>query len=426
MAFFVSSCVRKQSTTLSVQTLVFVLSGSFQGSRSLQFQTEKSAESKPATIEQSAAILVVDDNDQLLSVTKEILEVHGFQVFAASSVSAALSHLTSASIDMIICDVVMPERNGFEFRDEVLRNPEWCDLPFIFLTGLSRDDEVRMGKASGCDEYLTKPFDPDDLVSVVKGKVALLRKRQAMADARMESYRRRIIHTLSHEFRTPLVSINTGTELLLDQHLSLNDEQVKKLLESVLRGGQRLERLVDDFMLLQQIDLGHAEYTCELYQQKVPLRAILESAVEGFMDSQIHPEQFDIQVVLPAEEVLEQLYVKVYDVQIVNLFNRLLSNAIKFAGPKQPIRIELGLEAGEVYAAVLDNGPGLDASKEAEPHDSALKPFAQINRETYEQQGCGLGLTIAHYFAAINGGKLFLRNRLEQKGLEARVVFPQA
>lgn len=371
-------------------------------------------------------ILVVDDNAQLLSVTKEILEVHGFKVLDAASVSAALEYLTTASVDMIICDVVMPERNGFEFRDEVLRNPEWCDLPFIFLTGLSSDDEVRMGKASGCDEYLTKPFDPDDLISVVKGKVALLRKRQAMADARMESYRRRIIHTLSHEFRTPLVSINTGTELLLDQHINLKDAQVTKLLESVLRGGQRLERLVDDFMLLQQIDLGHAEYTCELYQQKVPIRAIVESAVESFVESQIHPEQFDIQVILPEQDTLEQLYVRVYDVQIVNLFTRLLSNAVKFAGSKEPIRILLGHESGSVYAAVLDSGPGLDATKETEPHYSALKPFAQINRETYEQQGCGLGLTIAHYFAAINGGKLFLRNRPEKQGLEARVVFPQA
>jgi len=392
----------------------------------LQSQVEKASQSTPAAVEQTATVLVVDDNAELLAVTREILEVHGFDVLTAFSVAAALDILTEQTPDMILCDVVMPDRNGFELRDEVLRNPEWCDLPFIFLTALSSEDDIRMGKASGCDEYLTKPFDPDDLISVVTGKVALLRKRQEMANVRMENYRRRIIHTLSHEFRTPLVSINTGTELLLDQHNSLGDEQVTRLLESVLRGGQRLERLVDDFMLLQQIDLGHAEYTCELYRQRVPLKAIIESAVEGFRDALLHPEQVAVEVVLPDEEALQKLYVKVYDVQIVNMFNRLLSNANKFGGNKGPISIKIGVDSGNVYASVLDCGPGLDNGVRSEPHDFALKPFAQINRETYEQQGCGLGLTIAHYFAEINGGRLFLRNRSDQSGLEARVVFPKA
>lgn len=370
-------------------------------------------------------VLLVDDNLELLDVTKEILEVHGHQVKAVSSAAEALQQIAREIPDVIICDIIMPERNGYEFRQEVMGNPDWCEIPFIFLTGLSSDEEIRMGKASGCDEYLTKPFDPDDLAAVVRGKLAVLKTRRKMAGVRMEGYRRRIIHTLSHEFRTPLVSINTGAELLLDQHGSMAGEQVSRLLQSILRGGQRLERLVDDFMLLQQIDLGHAEHTCELYRQRFPLRGMIETALDCFRETTMGSDDIRVELVAPKEEILSKLYIHVYDIQVINVIQRLLSNAVKFNGSDKPIRMYYGAEDGSAFVTICDNGPGIGGSENN--ITQARLPFHQLNREVYEQQGCGIGLTIAHYFTEINGGRLVLHNRENASGgLEAQLSFPLA
>ncbi|MCB0324544.1 MAG: hybrid sensor histidine kinase/response regulator, partial [Bdellovibrionales bacterium] len=376
-----------------------------------------------ASGEHSAKVLLVDDCRELLAVTKEILEVHGYEVSTASSAAQALRRMARDIPDIIICDVIMPERNGYEFHQEVVSNPDWCEVPFIFLTGMSGEEEVRMGKALGCDDYLTKPFDPDELAAVVKGKLTLVRHRKKMASVRMEGYRRRIIHTLSHEFRTPLVSINTGTELLLEQHETLQPSQVTRLLQSVLRGGQRLERLVDDFMLLQQIDLGHAQHTCELYRQRFPLRRMIDMAIDCFVETLLPHDLIDIELISPAQEDLSKLYVDVYDIQVINVFQRLLSNAAKFGG-RHAISVAYGIEGDNAVVRVLDSGPGISGDSAA--IEQARQPFNQLNRETYEQQGCGVGLTIAHYFTEINGGQLELRNRADASGLEARVVFPLA
>ena len=386
----------------------------------MQYRTEEGPKVSTLSGQESAKILVVDDSREILEVLKKVLELSGYDVFTADRASKALKKLTVKVPDLIICDVMMPEQDGYQFHLEVKQNPDWCNIPFLFLTALNSDEEKRMGMASGCDDYLTKPFDPDDLVAVVRGKLTLARHREKMSTLKMEGFRRRIIHTLSHEFRTPLVSVNTGAELLLEQHKSLNDKQIARLLQSVWRGGQRLERLVDDFMLLQQIDLGHAAHTCELYRQRCPVLRIIETAVECFKESMGEGDNYMVETIGPVEDELCDSYISVYDVQLINVVQRLLSNAYKFGGQEGLITITFGVAHDNVFISVRDRGPGLQDNSRSK----AYEPFTQINRETYEQQGCGLGLTIARYFTTINGGTLTLSQPEDGVGLEAMLLFP--
>jgi CheY-like chemotaxis protein len=390
---------------------------------SLQYQSERlDSEDEVGVSRDIAKILVVDDSPEILEVISHVLTLSGFAVTTVCSVDEAIASLTTSVPDLIVCDVLMPERDGYALHEEICRNPDWCELPFIFLTAVSGDEAVRDGKSLGCDEYLTKPFDPEDLVAVVKGKVSLAKRRQKMSSVKMEGYRRRIIHTLSHEFRTPLVSINTGTELLIEQHSALNQSQIIRLLESIWRGGQRLERLVDDFMLLQQIDLGHAAHTYELYKQRYPLVQLVRSAVDGFSDPTIRGAAAQMEVVIAEESECEDMYVQVYDVQIHNVLQRLLSNAQKFGGSDNRISVSIGRVDHLSEVVVRDRGPGLQGSEGI--LEEASTAFSQIDRETFEQQGCGLGLTIARYFSRINGAALSFRAPKEGPGLEAVLTIP--
>ena len=371
---------------------------------------------------QAARILLVDDDPGVLHNLKQVLEAEGYCVVIAGSIAEARKHLKAQIPDIIICDIMLPESDGHEFYAEVSNHPAWYTIPFLFLSALSSGEHVRKAKESGIDDYLTKPCDPEDLLAAIRGKLRSAQTRKKLSQEQFNSSRKRIIHTLSHEFRTPLVSINTGTELLLDQLAELGHDQVSRLLRSIWRGGQRLEKLVDDFMVLQQIDLGQALHSCKLYQKKNLLLDLVETAIECFPGSYEDLEHSAPQIVHPEPDFA--LSVFVYDVQVINLIQRLLHNAYKFGGAKQAAVISYGQERDRAFVRIRDYGPGMDNL--AISARIACETFVQINRETYEQQGCGLGLSICAYYAHINGGKLSLHQPAEGQGLEAGIDFPVA
>ncbi len=362
-----------------------------------------------------ARVLVVDDNASFLSVIHDFLEDCGYRVLTAIDGESALATLSESVPDIIISDVMMPGIDGVQFQDTVRATPEWSDIPFIFLTALSSPDEVKRGKERGCDDYLTKPFQPDELAAVIKGKITLAKRRKTLSEEKMEVYRRRIIHTLSHEFRTPLVAINTGSELLLDQHESLDRDRMRHLIESIHRGGKRLQNLVNDFMTLQQIDSGNAEKAQQRLRRPIPVQRLIETAVESF---------HEVLVGKPAKTVLRSaippsLSVLVYDVQVIDLFHRLLSNAHKFGDPERATEVSVGVCENSVEVHIRDYGKGMSGKA----LEDVCQSFNQINRDKLEQQGCGLGLTIASYYASLNGGHLSFDNP-EGGGVDAVVNLP--
>jgi DNA-binding response OmpR family regulator len=121
-------------------------------------------------------ILVVDDQPDLLSNLGLTLESGGYQVLTASDGTEALSILQTQSVDLILADIAMPRMNGYQLYEQVRDNPQWLNIPFLFLTARTLDSDIRYGKELGVDDYLTKPIQPEDLLATVHGK--LVRKRQ--------------------------------------------------------------------------------------------------------------------------------------------------------------------------------------------------------------------------------------------------------
>ncbi len=369
-------------------------------------------------------ILLIDDDPVVVKTLCHVLETGGYHVWGAAGVPEARRALAVHIPDIIICDVVLPQCNGLEFHAEVRENPAWHSIPFLFLSALCSNKDIRAAKEIGADDYLTKPCDPADLLAAIAGKLKMANTRRQMAAEQLNLCRKRIIHTLSHEFRTPLVSINTGTELLLEQHSDLAQEQISRLLRSIWRGGQRLERLVDDFMVLQQIDLGQAQHICDIYRRKSSLLDLVQSAIDCFPQSYQELGNLSLALANPAITAELDLYVYVYDLQVISIVQRLLHNACKFGGNQGPISINIAKEQERAVLSIRDYGPGMDNLEVSARN--ACEAFVQINRETNEQQGCGLGLAICNYLARINGGNLFLRKPAEGPGLEAAIDFPVA
>lgn len=122
----------------------------------------------------TSLILIIDNEQRVLNSLSSILKDHNYKVAEAQSGKQALNILSTSEKlpDLIICDVKMPELDGFETFKRISENPEWSQIPFIFLSRLSSPYHVRMGKSLGVDDYLLKPVKEEDLIAVVKGKIA--------------------------------------------------------------------------------------------------------------------------------------------------------------------------------------------------------------------------------------------------------------
>lgn len=362
----------------------------------------------------SPSILIVDDNPLIVNVLQSLLKGEQYDVSVSSNGEEALLVLNTKPVDVIICDVMMPRMDGYELHEVVRKKPELSHIPFVFLTALSEKSEVQRGHEAGADDYLVKPFEPQQLLATVRGKIKRSRTLKTLTEERFNSYRRRVVHTLSHEFRTPLVAINTGTELLLEQGESLKPAKIQGLLEAIQRGGQRLERLVTDFMLLQQIEAGLAARLFET-RGRPQIMAKLAAYFVHCHAAQAQAEGFNLQCADDQSEV-ESV---VYEPQILDILGRLVNNALKFSAQDKSIEIFVRECDAEAVVEVRDRGLGIDEIKIKE----ALEAFSQIDREKYEQQGSGLGLNIASQFAKINGGRLELKQR-EGGGTVAALILP--
>jgi len=361
-----------------------------------------------------ASVLVVDDNPLVSGVLKSLLASENYNVLTSENGREALATLAEKPVDLIICDVMMPEMGGYELHRAVREDRRLAHVPFIFLTALEDPAEVELGQQSGADDYLVKPFDPRQILSIVKGKLARSDGLRSATESRFEEYRRRVVHTLSHEFRTPLVAINTGAELLIDRHGAMPEDKVRRLLEAIYRGGQRLERLVTDFMLLQQIEAGVSQRLFDSRSTVHTLSDVLERVCVALSE-----HVTGLGHTIECVERSAGARVKLYEPQFQEALLRLVDNAAKFSPEEKLIEVVSHVVSGDAWVEVRDRGIGMDLG--ATPDAGA--PFGQVNRDKLEQQGSGFGLAIAKRFAVIHGGRINIAPR-EGGGSVVTLVLP--
>jgi two-component system, OmpR family, alkaline phosphatase synthesis response regulator PhoP len=113
-------------------------------------------------------ILAVDDEKHIVRLVQVNLERQGYEVITASDGKEALEKVASEHPDLLVLDVMMPYMDGFEVLQNLRRNPETREIPVIMLTAKAQDADVFRGWQSGVDCYLTKPFNPMELITFVK------------------------------------------------------------------------------------------------------------------------------------------------------------------------------------------------------------------------------------------------------------------
>lgn len=112
-------------------------------------------------------ILLIEDNDPIRENTAELLELADYEVLATNRGKNGLKMLSEREPDLILCDIAMPEMDGYEFLKVVREDYGLTSTPFIFFTAFSEKSDIQKGLQLGATDFVVKPFEPDDLISLI-------------------------------------------------------------------------------------------------------------------------------------------------------------------------------------------------------------------------------------------------------------------
>ncbi|MGA7162222.1 MAG: response regulator, partial [Bacteroidota bacterium] len=204
----------------------------------------------------SPKILIVDDEPDLLEITAAYLEMEGYVPITALNGPAALEILKTTAPDLIISDITMPGMSGFDLFEKIRADASFQNTPFVFLSGHTDLEHIMMGKELGSDDYLMKPFEPEMLISTIKGKLKRSQQLSESMSHQMDQLKNQLFRLISHEMRTPLTSILGAAEILSGGKETLSPEDFTGFLEMLKVGTLRLNRMVEDFLLVVKIESG--------------------------------------------------------------------------------------------------------------------------------------------------------------------------
>ena len=116
-------------------------------------------------------VLIIEDNSDILENTTEILELADFKVSNAKNGKEGIDQAIKVKPDVILCDIMMPEANGYDVLQDLKKNDTTKNIPFIFVTASVEKKDVLVAMDMGADGYLKKPFESEDLVNLVRSHI---------------------------------------------------------------------------------------------------------------------------------------------------------------------------------------------------------------------------------------------------------------
>lgn len=371
-----------------------------------------------------ATILLVEDDVALLDGIGDLLEVsdlgYELQILKATGGRQCLEILENQIPDLIISDIMMPDVGGMELIQRIRATPDWVQIPLIFLTAKGSPDEILEGRASGAARYVTKPFDREELVQLVRSQLDRAIELQGDRQRRIDSVGRQIVQLLNHEIRTPLTYLSVYQQMLTEEFYQERADTVLEYLQGIAIGVYRLQELVDDLVTVMELRTRPAE---EYFRANVKLIDDLDTIVDNACQrcQWRHQDYGQILTCQTLEELPE-----FYGVPeaIGEITVRLIDNGYKFTKldeVKNP-RVRLRVDTNDDYVCieVSDNGIGFPE----QVTDQLFELFYQHDRYRYEQQGTGAGLAIVKSFVDLHKGMIEVSSEVG-KGSTFTVYLPR-
>ncbi len=343
-------------------------------------------------------ILVVDDSPVNLRLLTQILSTRGYKVRPVPGGVLALEAAQAAPPDLILLDVNMPDLNGYEVCARLKADPRTHDVPVLFISALDDvDSKIKAFTAGGVD-YITKPFQVEEVAARVRTHLALrnLQKQLLAANADLQTRNAELdafAHTVAHDLKNALNTVMGHAELLAEDLQTVPAAALVPSVRAINRMGHKMNNVIEELMLLAGVRSQAVTLA------PLDMATIVAEALER-LEYMLHDAHAE--VLTPSHWPIALGYGPWVEEVWVNY----ISNAVKYGG--QPPRIELGSaleENGMVRFWVRDNGAGLLEEEQA-------RLFARFERlENARATGHGLGLSIVKRIAERLNGQVSVRSQ---------------
>lgn len=382
-------------------------------------------------------VLIVDDSPVNLRIMVSILEDCGIKALIAQNGVRALQQLERVKPDLILLDVLMPEMDGFELCKRLKENAFTRDIPVIFVTALSETvDKIKGFEAGGVD-YLTKPFQPEEVIARVNtqlmirklqqqlqaqndllaDKNALLETQNIMLKERNEQLKQlnvskdKFFSIIAHDLRNPFSSLLAFTRFAAHKIEDFSRDELQEMIRDMHVSAERLYELLENLLTWSRTQRGVIQYR----PTRLDMKQIVDQVVELF---ESHAERKQITL-----RNLIQQKVRVYaDRDMIDMIVRnLTSNALKFTETGGTVDISVTQNNRDIEIAVTDTGIGISQED--------LPKLFQINSKvkclgTAGEEGTGLGLILCKELLEQNGGSIWAESK-EGKGSTFRFKLPR-
>jgi two-component system, sensor histidine kinase and response regulator len=338
-----------------------------------------------------ATILVIEDEEMLLDNLAFHLSLEDYDVLSANNgkkgIELAFEHIP----DLIICDINMPEMDGYEVLQNIRNNQKTLSIPFIFLTARTDKSDFRQGMELGADDFITKPYTDIEILNAVGSR---LKKRKQLEQAHkreIDQLRKNIASSLPHELKTPLSVILAYSEILGRSYKEMDDEEISEMISTINSSGKRLLRMFNNYTFYTSLfDFKLEQNIQDDLLTKFPeqeIRRVLEEIKPN------HQKNYSLNIIFADEAI------PVYISHFKRVTEEIIDNAIKFSDDNSEIIIH-GCKLNNHYLIECSNS-GVEFPKDM---INKIGGFMQFDRNYLEQQGVGLGLAIVQKIVNIYNG----------------------
>ncbi|KHD07176.1 hypothetical protein PN36_04620 [Candidatus Thiomargarita nelsonii] len=361
-------------------------------------------------------LLIIDDNPVNLILLETILTNNHYRVVSAENGEEGLETAKLSPPDLILLDIAMPGWNGYETCQRMKQNSILKKIPILFLSALDKTENIVRGLQAGGLDYISKPFQKEELVARLQTHLELAhlrqnlesevgnqtKKIQFLLEALQLSYEKaqqasilktEFLRNISHEFFTPLTTIKGMTEIITEDTLLTEEQQ--DCVEGVMKASHHLNTLITNALSFAEQFRGEDELILCDFQIPQLVDRVLKDL-----------ETKDLQI---TTEIAPALYTLLEGNRdgIDKVLSNLVNNAIKFTQKgKIMIRVQaLEREAKKQWIRfeVSDTGIGIAQDKQAHLFDI----FSQIDASsTRLYDGMGMGLAVAKMLTEKMGGQI--------------------
>jgi two-component system sensor histidine kinase/response regulator len=342
-------------------------------------------------------VLVVDDVTKNLQVVGTMLRDAGYEIVLTTSGAQALERVQAQPPDLILLDLMMPEMDGVEVCRRLKLDSGTRRIPIIFLTASNEMEHLVKAFEAGAVDYVTKPFNPPELLARVRTHIELKLARERLQE--MNEEKNEFMGIAAHDLRNPLGAVKGYADLILEEPNMSRPElvdSVRRIQDSAARMVEMVQNLLD----ANCIERGEMK----LNLARIDLCPVVASVVEAQ-----RPRAAAKQQSIHLESQSAPVMVTVDPNLMVQVLENLVSNAVKYSPQGKNIFVGLKEEAGYARCEVQDEGPGLSV----EDQKKLFGKFARLSaKPTGGEHSTGLGLSIVKKMVLAMNGKVWCESEL--------------